>query len=205
MSTIILASQSPRRQDLLTQMGVTFVTIPSNFDEQLDDSRDPETVATELALGKALAVARSYPDSIVIGSDTIVTVAGRQLEKPRDADDALEMLQLLAGKANEVSTGLAVVRFSDGTRLTSADTTRVHFKPYDETLTRQYVATGDPLDKAGAYGIQSGAAPLIDRIEGNYDTILGLPTGLLAQLLTEVGVRAVSVTLEVPVVQLRRP
>ena len=182
-------------------MGVEFQAIPSDFAEKLDDSRSPEEVATELALGKATAVAKQYPDSLVIGSDTIVTINGKQLEKPHDAAEAEEILKLLAGKANEVSTGLAVVCLTDGIQLTGVDTTHVYFKPYDEEAVRRYVATGDPLDKAGAYGIQSGAAPLISHIEGHYDTIVGLPTVLLANFLTQLGIQAKAVELPSPVKQ----
>ena len=201
MRKIILASQSPRRRELLTKMGVVYDIEPSNFDEQLDDSRSPETVACELALGKAMAVATLHPDSLVIGSDTIVTLDGKQLEKPHDGDEAKEMLKTLAGKANEVSTGVAVVCIADGIRLVDADTTRVRFLPYNEEAVNHYVGTGDPLDKAGAFGIQSGAAPLISHIEGHYDTVVGLPTKLLSSLLARVGVDAKAVELKAPVEQ----
>lgn len=198
---IILASQSPRRKALLEKMGLKFETIPSNFDEKLDDSRSPEEVASELALGKARAVATQYPECLVIGSDTIVTINGRQLEKPRDSNDAYEMLKLLAGKHNEVSTGVAVVSVSDSIKLVGVDTTHVYFHPYDEEAVRQYVESGDPMDKAGAYGIQSGAAPLISHIEGHYDTVVGLPTKLLAELLMQVRITARFVELDSPVPQ----
>lgn len=199
---IILASQSPRRRELLAAMGVEFEAIPSDFEEHLDDKRSPAEVATELALGKAMAVATLYPDALVIGSDTIVTVDGRQLEKPHDAAEAVELLKLLSGKPNDVSTGLAVVCLANGTKLAGADTAQVFFKPYDEAAVKAYVATGDPMDKAGAYGIQSGAAPLISHIEGLYDTIVGLPTHLLAEFLQQLGVRAHPVELEAPVRQI---
>lgn len=202
MLHIILASQSPRRKELLTLMGVEYDIIPSNFDEKLDDSRSPEEVASELALGKALAVAQQYPESLIIGSDTIVTVEGKQLEKPRDDTEARDMLKLLSGKPNDVSTGIAVVCLADGIQLVAADTTRVFFRTCDEAAINQYIATGDPLDKAGAYGIQSGAAPLISHIEGYYDTVVGLPTKLLANLLTQVGVDAKAVELDSPVKQI---
>lgn len=198
---IILASQSPRRRELLAQMGVQFEAIPSNFDEHLDDSRTPEAVASQLALDKALTLARRYPDSLVIGSDTIVTIDGKQLEKPRDREEAKAILKHLSGKANEVSTGLAVVCIAQGIQLVGADTTKVYFRPYDGVAVDAYVATGDPLDKAGAYGIQSGAAPLIDHIEGNYDTVIGFPTKLLAEFLAQVGVEAHAVALQAPVEQ----
>lgn len=201
MQKIILASQSPRRKELLAQMGVQFEAIPSNFDETLDDSRSPEEVASELALGKAMAVAIQYPESLVIGSDTVVTINGRQLEKPKDSAEAHEMLKLLAGNHNEVSTGVAVVRVSDGTQIVGADTTHVYFRPYDEEAVNHYIESGDPMDKAGAYGIQSGAAPLISHIEGHYDTVVGLPTKLLAELLAQVGVEAKFVKLDPPIPQ----
>lgn len=202
MREVILASQSPRRKELLTLMGVVFQTVPSDFDEQLDDKRSPEEVACELALGKAMAVARKYPDRLVIGSDTIVTVEGRQLEKPRDAEEAVEMLRLLSGKPNEVSTGVAVVCLDDGIELTEADTTHVYFRPFDEQAVQAYVDTGDSMDKAGSYGIQSGAAPLIDHIEGHYDTVVGLPTALLTEMLAKVGINAAPVELTSPVDQI---
>ncbi len=183
-------------------MGVDYRVIPSNFDEQLDDNRSPDEVARELALGKALQVARQYPDSIVIGSDTIVTIAGRQLEKPHNTDEAHDMLRLLSGTVNDVTTAVAVVRVADGIQLVDADTTRVYFKPYDAAAVSAYVATGDPMDKAGAYGIQSGAAPLIDHIEGHYDTVIGLPTRVLARLIEDVGIEARAVELKPPVRQM---
>lgn len=202
MREIILASQSPRRKELLAGMGISFETIPSDFDEKLDDSRTAEEVASELALGKANAVAEQHPEAVVIGSDTIVTVNGKQLEKPHDAAEAYDMLRLLAGNVNEVSTGVAVVCKAGGVELVGADTTKVYFRPYDADAVARYVETGDPLDKAGAYGIQSGAAPLVDHIEGYYDTVIGLPTVLLSTLLAQVGVVAAPVELESPVAQL---
>lgn len=204
MKPIILASQSPRRKDLLTMMGIDFDAVPSKFEEYLDDSRTPEEIATELALGKAMAVAKLYPDCLVIGSDTIATVQGRQLEKPVDTADALRLLKLLAGKPNDVATGVAVVRLRDGVILTGVETTRVFFRPFNERLVEEYIATGDPMDKAGAYGIQSGAAPLISYIEGSYDTVVGLPTELLASLLQKIGIKAKAVVLESPVEQRAR-
>jgi septum formation protein len=199
MSYVILASQSPRRKELLAQMGVNFIAIPSDFTEYLDDARNPETVATELAIGKAMAIAKQYPDDIVIGADTIVTVGGKQLGKAANDDEASIMLKLLAGTHNEVTTGLAVIKLSDNVILTGADTTKVYFLPYNEDLISQYIKTGDYKDKAGAYGIQSGAAPLIAYFEGNYDTILGLPTKLLSNLLSNFAIEAKPVSLEAPV------
>lgn len=201
MSRIILASQSPRRKNLLGQMGVDFLVIPSEYEEHLDDARSPETVAIELALGKAMTIAEQYPDDIVIGSDTIVTVHGKQLAKSADDDEAMHMLKLLSGTHNEVTTGVAVVRLSDNFKKTGADTATVFFHQYNEELVRQYIASGDYKDKAGAYGIQSGAAPLIDYLVGSYDTVFGLPTTLVGEFLAELGIDAKPVVLQAPVEQ----
>jgi len=194
---VILASQSPRRRDLLTRMGVDFTVVPSDFDEYLDDNRSPDEIATELALGKARAIAKQYPDSIVIGADTIVTIDGQQLGKPEDADDAHRIIKMLAGKTNYISTGLAVICLADDVQLTGVGTADVFFKPYNEADVAAYVATGDPLDKAGAYSIQNATA-LIASINGDYDAIMGLPTKLLAEWLQQLGVAAHSVELDNP-------
>jgi septum formation protein len=183
-------------------MGLEFEAIPSNFDEKLDDSRSPEAVAIELAVGKASEVAEKYPDCIVIGSDTIVTIDGNQLEKPQNKAGAYRMLERLSGTHNEVTTSLAVICKADNVMLIGSDTTKVYFKPYEEEAVRTYVESGDTADKAGAYGIQSGAAPLIDHIEGHYDTVVGLPTHRLAELLAQIGVPTTPVELKPTVEQI---
>ena len=199
MSQIVLASQSPQRRDILTKMGVDFIAVPSNFDERLDDNRPAEEVAIELALGKANDVAQHYQESYVIGSDTIITIDGKQLAKPENAAQAQAMLKSLAGKVNYVTTSVAVINRAKGVRLTGTDTAKVYFKPYDEQIVAAYVATGDSLNKAGGYGIQSGGAVLIDHIEGEYDTIVGLPSRLLVKLLAQVGIKAKPAQLDLPV------
>jgi septum formation protein len=192
---IILASGSPRRRDLLQQMGVQFDVIPSSYEEQLDDSRSPEDVAMELALGKALDVATTRPDALVIGADTIVTLDGKQLGKPESAEHAKEMLRSLAGRAHEVTTGLAIVCKAKGIRQTHADTTKVFFADYKEQAIDAYIATGDPFDKAGAYGIQTIYGTLITKIEGDFDTVMGLNTTSLARMLREQDIDAVPVAI----------
>lgn len=177
-------------------MGVVFDVMPSNFDEQLDDAREPSEVAEELAVGKAMTIAKEFPSALVIGADTIVTINGRQLEKPTSQENAVELLMLLAGTTHEVTTGLAVICLDEGIHLVDSDTTKVTFKPYDERAIRDYVATGDPMDKAGAYGIQSpGAEQLIAGYEGNLDTVVGLTTSNLAEMLSMVGIHTDSVDL----------
>jgi len=189
MRKIILASQSPRRKELLTMMGLTFEAIPSDFYEELDDTRTPEEVAMELGLGKAMAIARQYPDALVIGSDTIVTINGRQLAKAETVDEARTVLHDVTLHPNRVTSSLVVVCLADNFQSVQAENSWVHFKPYDEQLVNTYLATGDYKDKAGSYGIQSGAAPLVDHIQGNADTIVGLPTHLLAPILQQMGYR----------------
>ncbi len=191
MNQIILASQSPRRKQLLAAMGVEFKTIPSEFDEYLDDARDPELVAKELALGKALDVAKKFPDAYVIGSDTIVTIDGRQLAKPATPAEARDMLKSLAGKPNYVTTGVAVVCVSKNVRLTDAATTAVFFKNYDEDAVNAYVATGDPFDKAGGYAIQHPLCKgMITKIEGDKDNVVGFPTRVVSSLLGQCGIES---------------
>ncbi len=205
MSEIILASQSPRRKQFLTQMKVSFTAIPSDFDEQLDENRSIKEVAIELALGKAGSIAAEYPDAIVIGSDTIVGVAGRQLAKPADIAEARAMLLSLSGQRSTVTTSSVVVHTASNTVLSDADTTTVVFKKDSDEVTKlreEYLASGDWHDKAGGYGIQGGAAPLIDHIEGSYDTVVGLPTTLLAAQLESLGVTAQPVVEPAPVPQL---
>jgi septum formation protein len=198
MRQIILASQSPRRTELLTRMGVQFEAIPSDFYEELDDSRSPEAVAQELGLGKALVLARHYPDAIVIGSDTIVTIDGRQLGKADSIEHARQMLQDEALHPNKITSSLAVVCLADNLQLVQSENAWVYFKPYDAQAVEAYLATGDYADKAGAWGIQSGAAPLIDHMSGNADTIVGLPTHLLAPILQQLGYPAVPVEYALP-------
>jgi septum formation protein len=206
---LILASQSPRRKELLDHMGLTgkYEVIPSEFVEELDDNRSPEEVSEELGYGKALWVAKRNPGAWVIGSDTIVTINGKQLAKAADAEEARDMLKLLAGEANTVTSSIALVCVQSQTiddeqvikHFIGSESSKVFFKPYDAQAVETYLATNDWRDKAGAYGIQSGAHTLIDHIEGNYDTIVGLPTHLLAEYLKNIGIDASPVELQPPV------
>jgi len=198
MRPIILASQSPRRRELLTAMGLEFAVLPSDFYEELDDTRTPEAVAEELGLGKAMAVARARPEAIVIGSDTIATIDGRQLAKAESLAEARSMLHDVTLHPNKVTSSLAVVCMELGLEFVASENAWVHFKPYDAAAVETYLATGDYKDKAGAYGIQSGAAPLVERVEGNADTIVGLPTHLLAPQLQRLGFAAAAVEYQLP-------
>ncbi|HET8671249.1 MAG TPA: Maf family protein [Candidatus Saccharimonadales bacterium] len=194
---LILGSQSPRRKDLLDKMGLAdrYEIIPSEFDEHLDEARSPGEVAEELGYGKALWVAERNPGAWVIGSDTIVTVDGKQLAKPVDVNEARAMLKMLAGHRHTVTTSVALVCVEPTVKSENIikhfighEEVSVYFKPYNDKLVEAYLASGDWHDKAGGYGIQSGAQVLVDHIEGNYDTIVGLPTHLLAEFLNKIGI-----------------
>lgn len=205
---LILASQSPRRKDLLDQMGLAgqYEVIPSSYEEVLDNARSPQDVAQELGYGKALWVAERNVGAWVIGGDTIVTIEGKQLGKAANEAEAREMLKLLAGMTNTVTSSAVLVRVTEGkdksriiNHYIGSETSTVHFKPYNKEAIDEYIATGDWSDKAGAYGIQSGAHTLIDSIEGNYDTILGLPTHTLVTFLDKIGIKASPIKLKAPV------
>lgn len=188
MRQIILASGSPRRKELLELMGLTFTIVPSDFEEWLDDTLDTRDVAITLGLGKARAVAVQYPEAIVIGSDTIVTVDGKQLGKAANDEEARAMLRLLSEHPSTVTTSVAVICLAEGYEHADSDTAKVFFKPYDEAESEKYIATQDYRDKAGAYGIQTGAAPLVDYISGDPTTIIGLPVSLVSAELEKFGI-----------------
>ena len=192
MKRIILASGSPRRSELLRSLLDDFEVIPSNYDEQLDENRHVVEVAEELSLGKALDVAKLHLDAFVIGSDTIVSLDDRQLGKSKSLTDARQTLIDLSGKVSGVTTGVALVNLSLGIQDVRSDSVRVYFKPDSDEISllrEEYLASGDWTDKAGAYGIQSGASTLIDHIEGNYNTMVGLPTEILKAMLAKAGIQ----------------
>ena len=181
---IILASQSPRRRELLAQIGVAFTVVTAGIDETPLPDEDHRSYTLRLADAKARAVLVQHPDSIVIGADTTVAVDGELLGKPVDAQDAACMLRLLSGRAHQVTTGIAVLT-RDATHI-AAETTTVSFTAMTDDEIAAYVATGEPMDKAGAYGIQGRAAQWIPRIEGDYNNVVGLPLARLAALLKRV-------------------
>ena len=182
---IILASASPRRRELLTQIRVSFDVVTADIDETPLPGEEHRAYTLRLAEGKARAVLHLHPDAVVIGADTTVTIDGELLGKPLDAADAERMLLLLQGRTHQVSTGVAVLSASGV--LSAVETTDVTVAPMSVEDIRAYIATGEPMDKAGAYGIQGYFAQWIPRIEGDYFNVVGLPLAVVAGLLRQVG------------------
>jgi septum formation protein len=181
VSTLILASTSPRRKLLLEMLGIEFEVRPSHIPEVLGLDEAPRQFALRLSREKALAV----PGDLVLGADTTVLLGNTLLEKPVDEADALRILRQLQGNTHEVITSIALV--SNGLVRQATDITQVTFRPADDAYLRAYIATGEPMDKAGAYGIQGYGAALIERINGDFFGVMGLPVRLVLQLLGEAG------------------
>lgn len=188
MLPIYLASTSPRRKMLLEQLGVPFSLVVCPVDENVDKKLSFDRQVEILAERKARAAAREIAAGTVIGADTMVVCEGRALGKPADAPEAEKMLSFLQGKEHVVFTGLAIVQ-KPGLRVAVAhEQTRVKFRPLTPEQIRRYVATGEPLDKAGAYAIQELGAIFVERITGCYFNVVGLPLALLAKMLQECGI-----------------
>lgn len=179
---LILASQSPRRKELLTLLGHSFRVQVASVDETMENLPIAEAVA-RLSYRKAAAV-EAKANQIVIGADTVVVLDGKVLGKPRDAEDAVRMLQSLSGKTHQVMTGVCVLK---GDRvLTHTEVTQVAFRTITQREIEDYVATKEPMDKAGAYGIQGGAARFVEKIVGDYYNVVGLPVCRLGLMLEKI-------------------
>ena len=181
---LILASQSPRRRELLGLMGLPFVVRAADIDETMDPGKAPFDEVSRVSRLKALAVSRGE-DDVVIAADTIVVCGGKVLGKPRDEEDAFGILSLLSGREHEVMTGMTVVRGEEV--ITHTEVTKIHFRELHPDEIRAYIATGEPMDKAGAYGIQGGAALFADGMAGDYYNVMGLPVCRLAVILRSLG------------------
>jgi septum formation protein len=181
---LVLASSSPRRQELLRDAGFEFEVCPSKVEEVLRCGEGAEDFACRAAREKALDVAGSSPPgSLVLGADTVVVIDGLILGKPTGPEDAARMLRLLSGTSHRVVTGVCMVRAPARIEALQRETTLVTFRNLDEGEIRDYVATGEPLDKAGAYGIQGLASRFVTRIEGCYFNVVGLPIALVYEML----------------------
>ncbi len=186
MQPIVLASQSPRRRELLALYGVPFVVDPSEADEEHVTGPGAKRVE-KLAQSKCREVASRHPGQLVLAADTLVCVDDLVLGKPKDDQDAKRMLRLLSGRAHQVHTGICL-RLPDGRELTGVDTTEVHFMTLSDEMIDRYVASKEPADKAGAYAIQGKAGVFVSRILGSPSNVIGLPLGLLSRFLTEANV-----------------
>lgn len=183
---IILASASPRRKELLEQIGCKFTVITSHAAEICDSGMQPQELVKKNAYFKAAAVAREHPEYPVLGSDTVVSLNGHIYGKPRDEEHAKEMLKLFSGKTHQVTTGIAFVWKNQSWQ--AWETTEVVFSPLSLTEIDAYVATGEPADKAGAYAIQGRAAAFIKGIRGSYSNVVGLPLHCLDGLARKAGI-----------------
>jgi septum formation protein len=184
---LILASQSPRRKELLAQIGLTFTVKQSDCEEKIEGT-DPEEIVKSLSRQKAKAVAENAEKGyIVLGADTIVVLDGRILGKPRDEEDAFRMLQGLQGREHMVYTGVTLIQEEKGLCVSFAEGTKVSVWPMSGEEIRDYIKTGEPMDKAGAYGIQGRFAAFIEKIEGDYTNVVGLPLARVYHELKKMG------------------
>ena len=186
---IILASGSPRRKELLTQAGLTFRVLTADVDET-PTVTEPAAVVEELSRRKAEAVRKMRPseaEAIVVAADTIVALDGEILGKPKDEDDAVRMLRELSGRTHEVYTGVTVLQVPGTERVTFSNCTRVTFYRLSEEDIRDYVASGEPMDKAGSYGIQGLGVRFVERIKGDYNNVVGFPLAHFLRVLSERG------------------
>lgn len=183
MPRLILASASPRRRELLAQIGLEFQVLPAHIDETRREAEEPASYVQRLSLEKAQTIHALHPEAFVLGADTTVEIDGHALEKPVDRADAERMLRALSGRTHHVHTGIAVL--SPNAQHTHLETTSVVFSAIDDAGLQHYLDTGEPYDKAGAYGIQGYAARWIPRIEGDYFNVVGLPLAATVRLLRE--------------------
>ena len=189
---LILASASPRRKELLGLFHIPFTIRVADIDETMDHTRSPFDEVARVSRLKALAVERQE-DDIVIAADTIVVCEGKVLGKPRDGAEAVEMLQLLSGRDHQVMTGCTVLQGQRGETFT--EVTDLHFRPLSRKEIENYVASGEPMDKAGSYGIQGGAALFCERMVGDYYNVMGLPVCRLGQVLKRIAPEVMEDTL----------
>ena len=192
---IILASQSPRRRELLKRIGIeNFKVIPAQGEELATRTLTPDQLVEELSQRKCAEVAAAHPKDLVIAADTVVSIHNRVLGKPRSEEDAARMLAALSGKLHLVYTGVTVAK--EGRTLTQHEVTSVRFRTLTQADIIRYIATGEPMDKAGAYGIQGYGSVLVEGISGDYYNVMGLPVCRLARMLARFGVDTLALAVE---------
>ena len=188
---LILASQSPRRKELMGLFHIPFTVRAADIDETMDSGRSPYDEVARVSRLKAEATPRE-PDDVVIAADTIVVCDGKVLGKPKDEADAVAMLELLSGRDHQVMTGMTVLRGSEA--VTHTEVTDIHFRPLSRQEIVSYVRTGEPMDKAGSYAIQGGAALFCERMDGDYYNVVGLPVCRLGQILRRMAITGLEET-----------
>ena len=183
MNKIVLASSSPRRKEMLRRFNIEPIVVSSNVSEIINEGENPFQIVMSLSFKKVLSVTKDYPDSIVIGADTIVVYDSKILGKPKDTKMAYEMLSMLSGNAHDVITGVCLIK--GDTKIIDYELTKVKFRELNKKRINAYISTGEPLDKAGAYGIQGKGAILVEKIDGCYSNVVGLPLSKIDKLLSK--------------------
>jgi septum formation protein len=185
---VVLASASPRRKELLEKIGLIFVVDPSDYPEDLTDDMNPLDFAKAISLEKAKTVASKYPDSLIIAADTFGVLRGKIIGKPHTTEEACQMLRALRGKSHRVITGFTILDTKSQHTITRAVETRVYFSKLSDEEIDNYVKSGEPLDKAGAYAIQGLGSVIVEKISGDYYNVMGLPLQALTESLKEFGI-----------------
>jgi septum formation protein len=188
MKTIILASASPRRKELLRRIGLRFKVDPSNYEENISSELEPHELAKSLSLEKAKLVAEKHMNALVIAADTFIVFEGKILGKPRTGTEAKEMLETISGRQHLVITGFTIIDTENNKALSKAVETKVYIRKLSSNEIDAYVESKEPLDKAGAYAIQGLGSVIVEKIEGDYFNVIGLPLSALAESLKNFGV-----------------
>ncbi len=189
MRKIVLASSSPRRKDLLEHIGLSFDIVSSDFNESSVVEKTPKKTVEKLSLEKAMAIAPKYKDAVIIGADTIVVLKDKILGKPKDKKDAKHTLKMLSGTTHSIITAFTLIDTKTGRTITRSVASRVTMRKISDKQIDNYIKTGEPMDKAGSYAVQGYGSLLIERIEGNYFGIVGLPLNILRNELYKMGIK----------------
>lgn len=188
MKQIILASESPRRKKLLEQIGLDVKVVPSNIDEKLNPRLKPKTQAETLSTQKARVVSQKYPDAIILAADTLVYINGDILGKPKNIDEGKRMIKKLQGKTHSVITGFTILHGKSKKILTDSSETKVTFRKLSDSQIKNYLKKENPLDKAGGYCLQGMGAVLVEKINGDFSNVVGLPLGKVIPALKKFGI-----------------
>jgi len=188
MQKIVLASASPRRKELLEKTGLRFDVDPVETDENMESGKNPHEIVRKISLQKALSVSGRHKDTVIIAADTIGFLNGQIIGKPHNSDEAKKILQLLSGKSHTVITGFTIIDSANNKTVSRSVETKVFIKKLSQQEIDAYLSTGEPLDKAGAYGIQGLGSVIVEKIEGDYYNVVGLPLNALSEALKAFGI-----------------